>query len=264
VIDPVTGTVLAQVGKHDVMQIGDDGIYVGSTDGTARRWTNTGHFDAHTLFTLDAAITNVSERRGVVAAVVHDRELVRTVLATGATTRTVLPREIERLAVGVDGRVWAANDRTLWSWDGRSEPHALELAAKVTSLYATRDQVIVGTASSVVLPEATPPVTVTLGQTGNFSASSDSTWLAAQAGDAVALLETSAAHAIRLPLDVTPRQIRVTRTGLFIASDGGGDAAQLVQYYAFTVPTEPAALQRWLRDVTNARAVPGSEATVWP
>jgi hypothetical protein len=31
-----------------------------------------------------------------------------------------------------------------------------------------------------------------------------------------------------------------------------------------SVPRKPAELQQWLRDITNAKPVPGSEAVAWP
>jgi type II secretory pathway pseudopilin PulG len=262
--DPASGHAFAELGPMDVEQVGDDGVYVGRHDGAIVRWTNQGGFAARVLLALGAPVVNVSEHDGVVAAILDDRELVRLEIATGAVARTRLPSDADRLAVGADGRVWASRDRTLWSWDGRAAPHALELPAKITELFASRDHVVVGTAGSLMLPESEPPQTLSFGAAGDFSGSRTSNWLAAPTSNGIAVLDESAGSAIYLPLETPPHMVWMTRRGLVLATDWSRDGGALVSQYAFTVPSQPAALQRWLADVTNARAVAGSDAMVWP
>ena len=262
--DAATGQLFARLTDGEVIQFGELGIVVSRGDGSIELLTNDGTFASRKLLQLEAQASAATEAAGVVGAVVHDHELVRLELATERVARVTLPGTITSMTVGGDGMVWAVTDKMLWSWDGVLPPHPQPLSDRVFALTLTAHHVIARSTSSVFVPDVTPPRTMVLnGFKADFASSLGNDWLAAYAGSELALLDVDGGEPIVLPLLALAEHIEVTGRSLFVETLGSG-GNRLVRQYPLSVPTEPAELQRWLANVTNARSVPGSEAVVWP
>jgi hypothetical protein len=76
------------------------------------------------------------------------------------------------------------------------------------------------------------------------------------------VLDLSTGKRIELPLEMSGIGALVAN-GLRVGAIPTAETRQLV-FLDLDVPRDPAALARWLDEITNARSIEGSDAIAWP
>ncbi len=201
----------------------------------------------------------------VAAVVLENQRLCKFQLSSGHVRCIGVPVQPDFSVAEETGTVWAASATEIYRWDGITLLR-FSLERPVHSLMRTDHYIAgVGGASVAVIDRSTltlrehpaPYMRLAVPTAG------DQLFVALQKSTLGAFDLASGRSYIRAPsvliehaLFVTPTSYAVLRTVT--------KRDRTLDVFSHAVPHEPAALRRWLRDVTNMREVPGSEVVRWP
>jgi hypothetical protein len=202
-------------------------------------------------------------RAGYAAFLLARDQVARVQLATGRVDVVAAPRNAREILVEPGGRAWFLADDAAWRWNLGGEPERVDTAESVSTLVAADEGVILQTANSLVYltAERERVIAATVAAARWLG---DDRVVYATPHRVVGILDLQTGARVEMPVrreTSSPLLIHGGSIGYATAVEAGGTRVEIWQ---LPVPHEPAALQRWLAEITNARPIPGSDAVAWP
>ncbi len=210
------------------------------------------------LAKLDGAPLAASLRGDWLGVALSDGRVCRVDLRTDARICTALPTTPESIAIDARGGMWLASGTRLWRWDGVLLVYD-ELESRIVELAPSDRYVIAQLANAIYVHDGTTGRILPLSVTGARVASEDR--LVASSGNGrlrVIDLPTGLGYDV-FSVDMVADPPAVAGSTIAVRRPG-----ESIFRFDLTVPTEPAALRKWLHEVTNLVDLSDSEVVAWP
>ncbi len=234
------------------------------SDGTVWRWSPAANTPAQLLGKLAAKPMFLAAAPRFVIVVVGDSDAVRLHVETGAMDRSSVRGEIVYAVTEIGGRAWLLADGVVWRWDlGAGAPVEVATEEPVRNMIALDDGVLLHGTKSLTLQKFDGRQQVSA-SAGGFRLMSDDLLLAQSPTMVVSVIDLVTAKSFDLPMRAMSAHSLVASGNRVGMTTGHSSAKMRFTYWDLSVPREPAALQRWLATITNARPIPGSDAVAWP
>jgi predicted Ser/Thr protein kinase len=225
------------------------------TDGTTTR-----------LGSFGFAATSVSAARGHAVAA-GERHLCRMKLSDASVACTDLSEPVVDHAVTAAGIVWVLAGTRLWRWDGVTAPVELPTTDPVRRLFWTGDTVVAQASASVIVLTERVPRFVPIAAMRQLGPATSDRLLGMTPHDQMAAIDLTTAISYVLPIPLGWRNGTAATDGQTVAGmisrTERGAMRTFAMLWDFRVPSEPAALRRWLETATNASLGPADVLT-WP
>ncbi len=207
---------------------------------------------------LDGTPLAASLRGDWLVVAVSNGRLCRVDLRTDARICTVLPTPLDSIIVDDGGVVWVASGKRLWKWDGVLLIYD-DLESRIVNLSGSERYVIAKLANAIYVHDGTTgrilPLTI-----GDFSIASEDRLITSGGNGRLRVID--------LPTGLTYDVFTTATISDPPAVNGSSIAFRRPGHAIFrfdlSVPTEPAALRKWLHEVTNLVDLSESEVVAWP
>jgi hypothetical protein len=242
---------------------GDGAVVFGKSDGEVVRWRPGGR---EVIARLGEPVLALASSGGIAMAVVGRADVVHITLGSGAQQRATLAAEVSRFVIDTQQIGWILTaDGHGFRWDpDAAAPVALEASEPFDDIQRSDDGVVFHGARAMVLYEGATRRVVPA-SSRRMSSMGDHLVAVVSPQGTASVVDLGTGASIPLPLDHNNTYPLVTgdgKVGLSYWLMGNGE--YLLGMLQISVPRTPAELQQWLRDITNAKPVPGSEAVAWP
>jgi hypothetical protein len=240
-----------------------DGLAIVRDDAVIGRWHPGDSAVKEEIGKLPAPPRAFSIRDRVVVAMFVPGKLARFELATGQRRDADFADGVREVELASGGRAWIATSHgELWRWDGEGAPARVAPPDPVARLWSTHGHVLARGAHSLISLDGDAPHAVPLD-------AREVSWMGADyaaallAHGVVAIVDLQSGRSLALPAPAVTDHLIARDGAVMYATDHVDDRDRYVTL-ELRVPHDPAALQRWLTDVTNARQPDGGHAAEWP
>ncbi len=255
-----TNHVRTKVGTAAAQAIDGDDLVIARTDGVLGRWQPGSTVTE--IGRLPSAPIGFEISGRIVVAELAPQVLSRFELDTKLRTDATFHDAIEDIALQ-RGRAWIVVGKgELWRWDGGALPARVELAELVDGFASKRGRILAHTAHSLIALDVEPPRAVPAESRATALMGSD--YIASRsARGAVSVIDLMGGSSMQL--DATAIDDSLVANGDTIMFATAVSVARAsVTAVELRVPHDPAALRRWLADVTNALPPESGQGGVWP
>src|SRR5262249_2503706 len=189
------------------------------------------------------------------------RSLIRIDLDTKAREQTTL--EVSLIAITPDGDAWLISGETLWTWRVGAKPTRVDTPGAVDSLYVDRDRVFLHSSRAISLFEHGKLRVIPVPSTESWWPPGSPLAGVVDAQGIVSVVDLASGATIPISHALQNVVVRGRRVAFVTTMKGFSHAHPLVTIWTLAVPDDPAALRKWLVDITNARGVADTDAYVW-
>jgi hypothetical protein len=251
-----SGTIVASVEGVTTWTPSARGIDLARTDGSISRW-EPGWTELRSGERFPEPVLSLARSGDASVAGFSGGKLVREL--PGASESGHIDGTIDLLAIVPDGTTWITDDvGRLYRWPVGGTIALVDVAEPVIGLWLFEGRPVAHTARSLIELDLEPihPVpsdAMACAPMGDHLAACVS------AQYELSILDLKTGGRIQLHRKASDREI--TAAGDTIVYPDFHKNAGL---WTISVPRDAAALQAWLRDVTNAKPVPGSDVVAWP
>ncbi|HUS30896.1 MAG TPA: serine/threonine-protein kinase [Kofleriaceae bacterium] len=246
--------------KVDLFSFGQAGI-VYTRKGYVTLWTPNGETE---FGSFSPVPTIAAPGKSCVYVLAGDSELLRIDIATRRTERVTFP--VTYIAIDDAETAWFAAGGKAYRWDRAAPaPVALPSPEIVDSVGITQHGALFHSSRALVLYGKQPwPRVFSIPTVAALAIDKDLLATLSSQGVVVVLdLETGGSFTLPGHHDMTHALVAsVTHVGM--VNFRHQPVASVVALFSMSVPREPAELQKWLANVTNARPIEGSEAVAFP
>jgi WD40 repeat protein len=241
-----------------------DGIVMAGRDGVVKKWAP-GVDDARAIGRLPFRPDGLAVRGGFALAT-QGATLSRFELATGHRDVAAIA-DVRRFTILPSGRAWVvAGAGELWRWDVAMPAIRVDVGEPVDDVGAVEDHVFAHAARSMFALDADPPRAIAT-ESWWWSWMGDGYLATVSAHGEISVVDSEmASHVTLQPRTVPPtmaiRSPLVSRGDTLVFVAQAGQAAR-VHLLELAVPHEPAALARWLSEITNAEPAAGGRSAQW-
>ncbi len=192
----------------------------------------------------------------------EDRRMCRVSILGGPITCATHPSgaDVDALAIDDDGTVWSISKSRLWRWDVGGAILMVRPDFAVTNLYRFGGQ-LYGVSTDAIVPlSADPDRTFGVPTLRQLWPAPDQYILLVTQANELQLMDALTGSSYELPGGASIMLSSVTFDGNVLT---WGDMSYAYRY-TLPAPTDPTALQHWLKKVTNAIPIADSDALAWP
>ena len=201
------------------------------------------------------------------AARLSDGRLCRRFDRSGEVTCTKLAREPREIEITATGVVFALIGDELWRWDGTGAPAQVPTSQPISTFQWSGDELVATASTELLVLTTGQPRSVTISPMEIVTAGTSKRLIGRTPQGSIAPIDLETGMSFELVLGNVLHDSFSVSDGTTVATATGGTSASgrtSVLLWELPVPTDRAGLQRWLADVTNAKALPGRDVVAWP
>jgi hypothetical protein len=244
----------------------DTGVLIGRADGEVLHWTAGSDSPGTPVLNVGGEITRLAAQSGWLLAVVDQHEAVRVTVPALTRERIALPEEVVGAVIQRDGRVWLlAKGGTVQRWDvGSSTAVPFDTTEPIDLLIPTEDGVQMHASKSLLTVDRAGQRHVTPVMSLHYQQMSKTLSLVGSPNGTVGVIDLTTGEHFEIPQNMTFPSLTASGTRFGYLTGFTRDRRWRFAYWDLEIPRDPAALQKWLANVTNAIPVPDSDAVAWP